>query len=121
MVELPVMKSLRFLSCVVGALALCACSLLPPKEVSRKELFTPGVATLMDHTELTDMKYYGADAEYDYFSRGSTRYKVKRTENAVPALMRRDFTGWNNGETYRSMVTENLGQRALQFLNRNTQ
>lgn len=115
------MKSLRLLTCAAAAAALCACSLLPPKEVSRRELFTPGVSTLMDCRELTDMKYYGADAEYDYFSRGSTRYKVKRSENAVPAVLRRDFTGWHDGEKYRDTAKEAVGQYVRNILNRNAQ
>lgn len=86
--------------------AFSSCSLLPPKEVSRTELFKPDMYTAMDYTELTDMQYYGSDADYDYFSRGSFRYKVKRSENAVPAAVRTDFTSWSNGRLYRGCLMD---------------
>lgn len=86
--------------------AFSSCSLLPPKEVSRTELFKPDMYTAMDYTELTDMMYYGSDADYDYFSRGSFRYKVKRSENAVPAAVRTDFTSWSNGRLYRGCLMD---------------
>lgn len=40
------------------ALGLSSCAV---KTVTRTELLTPTLSTAMDHTELTDMKYYGAD------------------------------------------------------------
>lgn len=100
------MKFQRLLTLALPVLCLCSCSLLPPKEVSRTELFKPDMYTAMDYTELTDMMYYGSDADYDYFSRGSFRYKVKRSENAVPAAVRTDFTSWSNGRMYRSCLMD---------------
>lgn len=106
MVEQGRMNKVHLLLLSAAALAFSSCSLLPPKEVTRAQLFKPDVFTAMDYTELTDMQYYGSDADYDYFSRGSFRYKVKRSENAVPAAVRTEFTGWNNGRMYRSCLMD---------------
>lgn len=106
MVEQGRMNKTHLILLTAAALAFSSCSLLPPKEVSRTELFKPDMYTAMDYTELTDMQYYGSDADYDYFSRGSFRYKVKRSENAVPAVVRTEFTGWNNGRLYRSCLMD---------------
>ena len=106
MVEQGRMNKTHLLLLSAAALAFSSCSLLPPKEVSRTELFKPDMYTAMDYKELTDMQYYGSDADYDYFSRGSFRYKVKRSENAVPAAVRTEFTGWNNGRMYRGCLMD---------------
>lgn len=100
------MSKTSLLLLAVTALSFTSCSLLPPKEVSRTELFKPDMYTAMDYTELTDMMYYGSDADYDYFSRGSFRYKVKRSENAVPAAVRTEFTSWSNGRMYRGCLMD---------------
>lgn len=114
MVEQGRMNKVHLLLLSAAALAFSSCSLLPPKEVTRAQLFKPDVFTAMDYTELTNMQYYGADAEYDYFSRGSFRYKVKRSENAVPAAVRTEFTGWNNGRLYRGCLEDTfLGGKLL--------
>lgn len=105
-VEQGRMNKTHLLLLTAAALAFSSCSLLPPKEVSRNQLFKPDVFTVMDYTELTDMQYYGSDADYDYFSRGSFRYKVKRSENAVPAPVRTDFTSWSNGRMYRDCLKQ---------------
>lgn len=106
MVEQARMNKTHLILLAAAVTAFSSCSLLPPKEVSRTELFKPDMYTAMDYTELTDMMYYGSDADYDYFSRGSFRYKVKRSENAVPAAVRTDFTSWSNGRLYRSCLMD---------------
>lgn len=85
------------------ALGLSSCAV---KTVSRKELLTPTLSTAMDHTELTDMKYYGADAEYDYFTRGYTRYRVLKSENCLPESARFTFNNWQGGKLYRDCLKE---------------
>lgn len=106
MVEQARMNKTHLILLAAAVTAFSSCSLLPPKEVSRTELFKPDMYTAMDYTELTDMMYYGSDADYDYFSRGSFRYKVKRSENAVPAAVRTDFTSWSNGRLYRGCLMD---------------
>lgn len=100
------MKHTHLLTLAVFSLALGSCSLLPPKEVTRTELFTPSLSTALDHTELTDMMYYGCDGQYDYFTRGSRRYKVLVSQNAVPAATRFTFDNWQTGKMYRGALKE---------------
>ena len=69
----------------VAALALSSCSLMPVTTISRSELLKPTAMTAIDHSTYTDMMYYGADDTYDYFTRNSLKYRVLRTENAMPA------------------------------------
>jgi hypothetical protein len=84
------------------ALGLSSCAV---KTVTRKELLTPTLATAMDSSELTDMKYYGSDSEYDYFTRSYTRYRVLRSENAIPESARFTFNNWQGGKLYRECLT----------------
>jgi hypothetical protein len=95
------------------ALALSSCAV---KTVSRKELLTPTLSTAMDHTELTDMKYYGADAEYDYFTRGYTRYRVLKSENCLPESARFAFNNWQGGKLYRDCLKESVGSSLVSKL-----
>lgn len=88
------------------ALGLSSCAV---KTVSRKELLTPTLSTAMNHTELTDMKYYGADAEYDYFTRGYTRYRVLKSENCLPDSARFTFDNWQTSKLYRDCLTDSVG------------
>lgn len=88
------------------ALGLSSCAV---KTVSRSELLTPTLATAMDTSELTDMKYYGADAEYDYFTRGYTRYRVLKSENCLPESARFTFNNWQGGKLYRDCLQESVG------------
>lgn len=106
------MKHTHLLTLAVFSLALGSCSLLPPKEVTRTELFTPTLSTALDHTELTDMMYYGCDGQYDYFTRGSRRYKVLVSQNAVPAATRFTFDNWQTGKMYRGALKDS----ALEFV-----
>ena len=85
------------------ALGLSSCAV---KTVTRKELLTPSLATAMDHTELTDMKYYGSDAEYDYFTRGYTRYRVLKSEDCLPESARFTFNNWQGGKLYRDCLKD---------------
>lgn len=95
------------------ALGLSSCAV---KTVSRKELLTPTLSTAMDHTELTDMKYYGADAEYDYFTRGYTRYRVLKSEKCLPESARFTFNNWQGGKLYRDCLTESVGSTLVDKL-----
>ncbi len=91
------------------ALALSSCA---TKTVSRTELFTPTAATLINSEELTGMMYYGADDQYDYFTRGFQRLRVAKTENAVPSYARFTFNNWQGGKKY----TECLQQSTVSQL-----
>ena len=79
------------------------------KTVTRKELLTPTLSTAIDHTELTDMRYYGADAEYDYFTRGYTRYRVLKSENCLPESARFTFDNWQSSKLYRDCLKDSVG------------
>lgn len=88
------------------ALGLSSCAV---KTVSRSELLTPTLSTAMNTSELTDMKYYGADAEYDYFTRGYTRYRVLKSENCLPESARFTFNNWQGGKLYRDCLKDSVG------------
>ena len=88
------------------ALGLSSCAV---KTVTRKELLTPTLATAMDSSELTDMKYYGCDAEYDYFTRGYTRYRVLKSENCLPESARFTFDNWQSSKLYRDCLKDSVG------------
>ena len=103
----------KLLSIAVLALALSSCAV---KTVSRTELFTPTTTTLINSDELTQMKYYGADAQYDYFSRGFQRLRVARTENAVPSYARFTFNNWQGGKKYTECLKESLTSGTLSKL-----
>lgn len=94
----------------VAALALSSCAMMPVTTISRSELLKPTAMTAIDHTTYTDMMYYGADDTYDYFTRNSLKYRVLRTENAMPAAGRFPFDNWQTGKLYR----EAAAQGALQ-------
>ena len=95
------------------ALGLSSCAV---KTVTRKELLTPTLATAMDSSELTDMKYYGSDAEYDYFTRGYTRYRVLKSEKCLPESARFTFNNWQGGKLYRECLTESVGSTLVEKL-----
>ncbi len=95
------------------ALGLSSCAV---KTVSRKELLTPTLATAINYNELTDMKYYGSDAEYDYFTRGYTRYRVLRSEKCLPESARFTFNNWQGGKLYRDCLTESVGNTLVEKL-----
>jgi hypothetical protein len=95
------------------ALGLSSCAV---KTVTRKELLTPTLATAMDSSELTDMKYYGSDAEYDYFTRGYTRYRVLKSENCLPESARFAFNNWQGGKLYRDCLKESVGSSLVSKL-----
>lgn len=91
---------------VLLAMGLSSCAV---KTVTRKELLTPTLSTAMNTSELTDMKYYGCDAEYDYFTRGYTRYRVLKSENCLPESGRFTFNNWQGGKLYRDCLKESVG------------
>lgn len=95
------------------SLGLSSCAV---KTVSRKELLTPTLATVMNTSELTDMKYYGSDATYDYFTRGYTRYRVLRSEKCLPESARFTFNNWQGGKLYRECLTESVGNTIVEKL-----
>ncbi len=95
------------------ALGLSSCAV---KTVSRKELLTPTLATAMNSSELTDMKYYGSDAEYDYFTRGYTRYRVLKSENCLPESARFTFDYWQTSKLYRDCLKESVGNSLVSKL-----
>ena len=99
----------KLIPVMILALALSSCAV---KTVSRTELFTPTTATLINSAELTEMKYYGADDQYDYFSRGFQRLRVAKSENAVPSYARFTFNNWQGGKKY----TECLAQSTVSKL-----
>ena len=84
----------------VGAVALTSCSLMPVTTISRSELLTPSTMTAIDPSTYTGMMYYGADDTYDYFTRNSLKYRVLRTENAMPNAGRFPFDDWKTGKLY---------------------
>ncbi|MBE6416076.1 MAG: hypothetical protein E7032_06035 [Akkermansiaceae bacterium] len=91
---------------ILLALGLSSCAV---KTVTRTELLTPTLSTAMNTSELTDMKYYGCDAEYDYFTRGYTRYRVLKSENCLPESARFAFNNWQGGKLYRDCLKESVG------------
>ena len=95
------------------ALGLSSCAV---KTVSRSELLTPTLSTVMNSSELTDMKYYGCDAEYDYFTRGYTRYRVLKSENCLPESARFTFNNWQGGKLYRECLSESVGSSLVDKL-----
>ena len=95
------------------ALGLSSCAV---KTVSRTELLTPTLATAMNPSELTDMKYYGSDTEYDYFVRGYSRYRVRKSENALPDSARFNFDNWQTSKLYRDCLKESVGSTLVNKL-----
>ena len=93
-----------YITSIIAALALASCSLMPVQTITRKELLTPSTYNLVDPSSYTDMMYYGADATYDYFSRNSLRYRVLRTEKAMPESARFTFNNWQGGKMYRDCL-----------------
>lgn len=103
----------KLLSVMILALALSSCAV---KTVSRTELFTPTTATLINSDELTNMQYYGADDQYDYFSRGFQRLRVARTENAVPSYARFTFNNWTGGKKYTDCLKQSTVSKLQSLL-----
>lgn len=100
----------------VAAMSLVSCSMLPVTTISRSELLTPSAMTAVDYTTYTDMKYYGADDTYDYFTRNSLKYRVLRTENAVPAAGRFPFDNWQTSKLYREVAMQGAVQGVSNLL-----
>ncbi len=93
-----------YITSIIAALALVSCSLMPVQTITRKELLTPTTYTAVDPSSYTDMMYYGADDTYDYFTRNSLRYRVLRTEKAMPESARFTFNNWQGGKMYRDCL-----------------
>ena len=84
-------------------LGLSSCAV---KTVSRTELFTPTTTTLINSDELTKMKYYGCDGEYDYYTRGFSRLRVAKSEQSIPDAARFTFNNWQGGKLYSDCIKE---------------
>lgn len=98
------MKNTILLAAV--ACVLSSCSLMPVTTISRSELLTPSAMTLVDHKTYTDMMYYGSDETYDYFTRNSLKYRVLRSEKAMPDAGRFPFDNWQTGKLYREAAAQ---------------
>ncbi len=103
----------KLLLVVLAGGLLCSCA---TKTVSRTELFSPTLATAMDSTELTGMMYYGADEQYDYFTRGISRLRVAKSENAVPSFARFTFNNWQGGKKYSDCLKESAADKVKNWL-----
>ena len=99
------------------ALGLSSCAV---KTVTRTELLTPTLSTAMNTSELTDMKYYGCDAEYDYFTRGYTRYRVLKSENCLPESARFAFNNWQGGKKYTDCLKDSTVSKLQSLLTGST-
>lgn len=93
----------KLLPCILLVALLSACA---TKTVTRKELLTPTLYTAINTDEYIDMKYYGSDEQYDYFTRGYSRLRVLRTEKAIPDSARFTFDNWKNGKLYRDCLLD---------------
>lgn len=102
----------KLIPALILALGLSSCAV---KEVTRTELFTPTTTTLINSDELTKMKYYGCDGEYDYFTRGFSRLKVVKSQNAIPDVCRFTFNHWQGGKLYSDCIKE-AGTNQIQGL-----
>ena len=87
------------------------------KTVTRRELLTPTLYIAMNSDEYLDMKYYGSDTEYDYFTRGYSRYRVLRSENALPEAARFTFNNWQGGKLYRECLIESTSSKVQTLRN----
>lgn len=102
----------KLIPVLILAMGLSSCAV---KTVSRTELFTPTTTTLVNSDELTKMKYYGCDGEYDYFSRGFSRLRVAKSEQAIPDVCRFTFNNWQGGKLYTDCIKE-AGTNQIQGL-----
>lgn len=104
----------KLLPCILLAALLSACA---TKTVTRRELLTPTLYTAINTDEYLDMKYYGSDAQYDYFTRGYSRLRVLRTEKALPESARFTFNNWQGGKLYRDCLIETATDKVQSLRN----
>ena len=102
----------KLIPVLILALGLTSCAV---KTVSRTELFTPNAATLINTDELVKMKYYGSDAQYDYYTRGFSRLRVAKSEQSIPDAARFTFNNWQGGKLYTDCIKE-VGTAKVQGL-----
>lgn len=102
----------KLIPVLILALGLSSCAV---KTVSRIELFTPNAATLINTDELTKMKYYGSDDQYDYYTRGFSRLRVAKSEQSIPDAARFTFNNWQGGKLYTDCIKE-IGTAKVQGL-----
>lgn len=93
----------KLIPVLLVALGLSSCAV---KTVSRTELFTPNTTTLINSDELTKMKYYGCDGEYDYYTRGFSRLRVAKSEQSIPDAARFTFNHWQGGKLYTDCIKD---------------
>lgn len=96
----------KLISVLLASVLLSSCSLWPAKTISRAELLMPVGGKAVQPNDTLEMKYYGADNQYDYFERNGERYRVLRKENAIPEASRMEYEGWENGKTYRQCLLD---------------
>lgn len=104
----------KIIPVLIVALGLCSCA---TKTVSRTELFTPTTTTLLNSDELTKMKYYGSDDQYDYFTRGFSRLRVAKSEQSIPETCRFTFNNWQGGKLYTDCIKEAGTDKVQSLLN----
>ena len=93
----------KLIPVLILAMGLSSCAV---KTVSRTELFTPTTTTLVNSDELTKMKYYGSDDQYDYYTRGFSRLRVAKSEQSIPDAARFTFNNWQGGKLYTDCIKD---------------
>ena len=96
----------KLISVLLASAVLGGCSLMPAKTITRAELLMPMGGKTVQPNDTLEMTYYGADDQYDYFERKGVRYRVLRTENAIPEASRMEYDGWENGKSYRQCLLD---------------
>lgn len=104
----------KLIPVLILALGLSSCAV---KTVSRTELFTPTTATLVNSDELTQMKYYGSDDQFDYYTRGFSRLRVAKSEQSIPNEARFTFNNWQGGKLYTDCIKDVGTSKVQGFLN----
>lgn len=104
----------KLIPVLILALGLSSCAV---KTVSRTELFTPTTATLVNSDELTQMKYYGSDDQFDYYTRGFSRLRVAKSEQSIPNEARFTFNNWQGGKLYTDCIKDVGASKVQGFLN----
>ncbi len=109
-----VLRMKKLIPVLILALGLSSCAV---KTVSRTELFTPTTTTLINSDELTQMKYYGSDDQFDYYTRGFSRLRVAKSEQSIPNEARFTFNNWQGGKLYTDCIKDVGTSKVQGFLN----
>ena len=105
----------KLIPVLILALGLSSCAV---KTVSRTELFTPTTTTLINSDELTQMKYYGSDDQYDYYTRGFSRLRVAKSEQSIPDAARFTFNNWQGGKLYTDCIKDGVTSKVQGMIDR---